>query len=390
MKQIQLQPLVKSENINQIVANEFYGKLIDSFQDYSIFTLNIHQQITSWSKGSTALFGYTSSEVIGKHFELIFTQSDREKGIPNTDIQKAQLKGKAESNRIYKRKDKSGFYAFSLTYPLYSVSGDLIGYAEILRDLTEKKKTEDAIDKHLKDLEVLNSHKESIISILSHDLRSPLARIISITQYLQKNFENIDSSEKKKLLNYLYDSSVEELNLLEHLVEWARIKYATDTYSPTKIDLYLYVTKVFDTLNPTASAKSIKLVSTIEPNISVFADGNMVNSMIQNIVSNAIKYAPIDSQILVLATKKQNNIIVEIRDSGIGMKKETISKLFTPQMATLSNSIKENEGAGIGLLLVKSLLEKNHGQIWVKSIVGVGTSFFFTLPINNLDIKKAS
>jgi two-component system CheB/CheR fusion protein len=207
---------------------------------------------------------------------------------------------------------------------------------------------------------------------------------------LQKNFENIDSSEKKKLLNYLYDSSVEELNLLEHLVEWARIKYATDTYSPTKIDLYLYVTKVFDTLNPTASAKSIKLVSTIEPNISVFADGNMVLSMIQNIISNAIKYAPIDSQILVLATKKQNNIIVEIRDSGIGMTKETISKLFTPQMATLSNSIKENEGAGIGLLLVKSLLEKNHGQIWVKSMVGVGTSFFFTLPINNLDIKKAS
>jgi len=168
---------------------------------------------------------------------------------------------------------------------------------------------------------------------------------------------------------------------LDYLVEWARIKYASEVFSPTKIELVHYVQKVFETLNETAELNAINLHHEIAENESVFADGKMLLSILQNIVSNAIKHTHKGGKITVSAKRKEDKIIVEIKDSGVGMSKEIMAKLFTPQMNVLSSARKENKGAGIGLLLVKGFLEKNGGEIWVESIEGEGSSFYFTLPI---------
>jgi two-component system CheB/CheR fusion protein len=106
----------------------------------------------------------------------------------------------------------------------------------------------------------------------------------------------------------------------------------------------------------------------------------MLLSILQNIVSNSIKHTPVGGTITISAKRKEDKIIIEIKDTGTGMSKEIKEKLFTPQMVSLSNSRKENKGAGIGLLLVKGFLEKNGGEIWAESIEGKGSSFYFTLP----------
>jgi two-component system CheB/CheR fusion protein len=366
---------------NYIPTAEFYSQIIDSLQDYSIFTIDNEFVINSWSSGATKIFGYEPDEIIGKHFDIIFTAEDIKKCIPKNEIETALKEGRATDNRWHICKDKCEFYAYGLVFPLTGIDGEMLGYVKILRDLTERKKSEDAIKKYVKDLEDLNTHKESVLAILSHDLRSPLSSIIATTGYLKSNFERMDPSTVKEMLELLYKASIDELNMLDYLVEWARIKYAAEVFSPRKIELVQYVQKVFDTLNDTASLNTINLHHEIDENTKVFADGKMLLSVIQNIVSNAIKHSLPGGEVKVSAKIKEDKIIVQIKDSGVGMSKEIQDKLFTPQMNILSKARTENKGAGIGLLLVKGFLEKNGGEIWVESIEGEGSSFYFTLPM---------
>ncbi len=369
---------------------EFYSQIIDSLQDYSIFTLDNDLIINSWSSGSTKIFGYETNEVIGEHFDLIFTEEDLKNGVPKREIDTALKEGRATDNRWHIAKDKSLFYAYGLVFPLIGLDGEMRGYVKILQDLTYRKQSEDAIKKYVRELEELNAHKESVLAILSHDLRSPLSAIIGTAKYLKENFHKMKPEVAQEMLDLLYKSSTDELDMLDYLVEWARIKYASDVFAPTKIQLTQYINKVFDSLNDTALINTINLHHEIEENTSVFADGKMLISIIQNIVSNAIKHTGKGGTITVSAKRKDDKIIVQVKDTGIGMSKEIMEKLFTPQMKTLSETRKKNKGAGIGLLLVKGFLEKNGGEIWVESIEGVGSSFYFTLLIEKPSHKVGS
>jgi PAS domain S-box-containing protein len=348
---------------------EFYSQVIDCMEDYSILTLDNDLNINSWSSGSVKIFGYSTEEVIGKSFDLILTEEDRKAGIPNREIETAICK------------DETNFYAYGLVFPFTGIDGEKLGYIKILRDLTKRKKSEDEITKYVKDLEELNAHKESILAILSHDLRSPLAGIIGTSLYLKKYFKTMKPDEVQEMLDLLHKSATDELNILDYLVEWARIKYASQVFTPSKIELAKYVNKVFATLQDSASLNTINLHHEIKENEFVFADEKMLLSILQNIVSNAIKHSRDGGKVSVTAKQGDGKLILQIKDAGIGMSKEIQSKLFTPQMDYLSEERKENKGAGIGLLLVKGFLEKSGGEIWVESVEGEGSSFYFTLPL---------
>jgi two-component system CheB/CheR fusion protein len=365
----------------------FYSQIIDSLQDYSIFTLDNDYKINSWSAGAIKIFGYETDEVIGEHFDIIFTDEDKKNGVPKKEIDDALNVGRATDNRWHVAKDKTRFYAYGLVFPLIGLDGEMLGYVKILRDLTERKKSEDAIKKYVEELEELNTHKESVLAILSHDLRSPLSSIIGTANYLKTNFHRMNPDDVQDMLDLLHKASTDELEMLDYLVEWARIKYASDVFSPTKIDLTQYIDKVFETLDKNASINAIHLHNEIVENTAVFADAKMLLCIIQNIVSNAIKHTGKGGSITVSAKTQNDKVIVQVKDTGIGMSKEILKKLFTPQIKILSEARKENKGAGIGLLLVKGFLEKNGGEIWVKSIEGQGSSFYFTLP-NEKPVNK--
>ena len=369
---------------------EFYSQIIDSLQDYSIFTVDTELNINSWNSGATKIFQYETDEMIGKPFETIFTEEDRKANIPKAEIDKALKSGRSVDIRWHLCKDGTTFYADGLVFPLKNDKDEVIGYVKILRDITVRKRTEDAIKKYTKELEELNTHKEGILAILSHDLRSPLTGIIQGAEYLKTNFDKVKPALAKELLEELHKSTINELNMLDYLVEWARIKYAAEAFTPTKIELTRYVQRVFETLKETASVKTINLHHEIEENTTVFADEKMLLSIIQNIVSNAIKHTNDGGHVTVTAKESDDKMIIEIKDTGIGMSKEIQDKLFAPQVSSLSKAREDNKGAGIGLLLVKGFLERNGGEIWVESQVGQGSSFYFTLPINKPVDKKGT
>jgi len=160
---------MENKQDNQIIlknryvpTTEFYSQVIDSLQDYSIFTLDKEYKINSWSSGSTKIFGYEADEAIGKPFDLIFTDEDLKNGIQKKEIDTALKEGRATDNRWHITKDKSLFFAYGLVFPLMGTEGELLGYVKILRDLTERKKSEDAIKNYIRELEELNTHKESV------------------------------------------------------------------------------------------------------------------------------------------------------------------------------------------------------------------------------------
>jgi PAS domain S-box-containing protein len=367
-----------------IPTTDFYSQIIDSLQDYSIFTLDNDLRINSWSSGSSKIFGYETDEVIGNHFDFIFTEEDKENGIPQKEIDTALKEGRAVDNRWHVCKDGSKFYAYGLVFPFLGSGGENFGYVKILRDLTERKKSEEAINKYIKELEELNTHKESLLAILSHDLRSPLGTIIMGAEYLQQNIDTMPPEDVKKMIGVIHKASTNELTMLDYLVEWARIKYASEIFSPSEIELVSFVNEIFESFKEVAAANTIKLMNEIQENTTVFADRKMVISVFQNIISNAIKHCPKEGTIVVSAESKEDKVVVQIKDNGAGMSKEIIEKLFTPQLSALSKARKENKGAGLGLLLVKGFLERNGGEIWVESIEGQGSSFFFTLPKNKV------
>ncbi|HMT28423.1 MAG TPA: PAS domain S-box protein, partial [Bacteroidia bacterium] len=233
----------KTKSNHEFPVEDFFNQVIDSLQDYSIFTIDTNFKINSWNSGAIAIFQYEPGEILQQHFDIIFTDEDKQNGIPDLEIKTALESGKAINNRWHIRKDGSRFYAQGQVFPVKSINGEAIGFVKILRDLTENKRTEDAINKYIGDLEELITHKDKILAILSHDLRSPLARMISITDYLRSDFDVISPTEFKKLLKHLNKSVKDELNMLDYLVEWARIKYASQVFTPAMIDIYDYVIK---------------------------------------------------------------------------------------------------------------------------------------------------
>lgn len=371
-----------------IPVDKFYSIVMDSLHDYSIFTTDQNMIINSWLAGSSHIFGYQPEEVIGRHYELIFTQEDQQNNIPQLDKETALSEGKATDNRWHVTKDGSVFYAFGLVFPLQDDDGHLLGFVKILRDLTEQKRAEESIKKHIKELEELNTHKENILAILSHDLRSPLGSMIQITEYLKDSIHEMERDQVMQMLDILHQASNDELNMLDNLLEWARIRYAAEAFSPTSQELRHHVSKVYEKLGEMAHSNSVRLTNHVDEHMRVYADKKMLESILQNLVSNAIKYNRPGGSIEISASTKGEMVTVTVTDTGFGMSKEQVEKLFTPKVKTLSQARQLNKGAGIGLLLVKGFLEKNGGEIKVESVEGERTSFRFTLPASEQSVKK--
>ena len=377
-----------SKNTQQrfIPTPEHYEMIISSVEDYAIFTTDKNCIINSWNEGSGKLFGYEEEEIIGKNIDIIFTEEDRKSGVLLEEVKVALKEGRAQDERWHLRKDNRTFFASGLLFPLNDKDKKWIGFVKVVRDMTERKKFEEALKAHTKNLESLNIHKEKIVSVLSHDLRSPLNSIIGTSEALISGFDKMENVEVKKMLYIINKSSKKLLNMLNNLLDWAKTKYASETFTPENIKLADLVRKVFDILKENAAMKEINLYNKIEENVFVFADEKMVLSILQNLISNAIKFTQQGGEITATAKRKEDEIIVKIKDTGIGMSKEIQEKVLTSEAESLSKGTNNEKGTGMGLLLVKEFLEKIGGRIWVESEKGKGSSFYFTLPLNRFQL----
>jgi len=255
---------------------------------------------------------------------------------------------------------------------------------KILLSQNEKiKNTNLKLSESEKNLKELNATKDKFFSIISHDLKNPFSSVLSLSESVSMNFNDIDDEDKLSVFQKIHSSVKQIYSLLDNLLTWSRSQSKKLTFEPVEFNLSKLIEINVNLNRMPAENKGIKINSIYDNDLLVYADREMINTVIRNLVNNAVKFSSNGDVIEIKAIKENSNIKVSIKDQGIGISKKNIEKLFRIDMKFKLSGTSGEKGTGLGLILCKEFVEKNKGYIQVNSKLGEGSIFEFTIPKNN-------
>ncbi len=254
----------------------------------------------------------------------------------------------------------------------------------------ERKIVEEEKNELIKKLSENNLSKDKLFSIISHDLRSPFNALLGFSELLNTEFETLTHEEVKQYLKVIFDTSKNLYGMTNNLLHFSRFQMGKIVFKPSEINLRKSINNALKLLNGNLLKKNISVNHNIDKSIFITADEELLNSILQNIISNAIKFSENGGEIFItsLVTKyfdKPNDVEISIRDNGIGMSKKDIENVYNNVMFTTPGTQREY-GTGLGLLLAKQFVEQLGGKIRIQSKVNSGATFTFTLPYNNKSV----
>lgn len=242
-----------------------------------------------------------------------------------------------------------------------------------------KKKTESINNKN-QELQKLNAEKDKFLSIIAHDLRSPFNSIIGFSNLLLMQANKTDIENIKEYSNIIKNSSEKAMDLLTNLMEWSRSQTGRMNFNPEYFEIDNTINKIVLLFSDIAAQKSIRIEIEILPNITVYADKEMVSTILRNLISNAIKFTPKGGNIKIRNKIEQNKVEISIQDTGVGLSKSAIENLFNIDAKNSTPGTHKEQGTGLGLIICKDFIDKHNERIWVESESGKGSVFYFTLP----------
>lgn len=259
-------------------------------------------------------------------------------------------------------------------------------YAALLENANEELQQKNReLDEKNAQLKELNADKDKFFSIIAHDLRNPLAILCELPQVIIENIDNYSSDKLIEMLSMQQDTATSLLTLLENLLSWSRIQRGMIKHRPQLIIINELIDRDIALLNPNAVQKKIALKNLLQTKIVVYADYKMVDTILRNLMSNALKFTKPDGTIHISATQNDSMAEISVTDTGLGINKQHLSKLFRIDKQYRRTGTANEQGTGLGLILCKEFVERNGGQIWVESEVEKGSTFTFTLPRGFLD-----
>ena len=346
-----------------------------------VFMTNLEGTITYINPEFTKLYEYTTEEVVGKttprilnsglynkeYYKLFWDTLLNKQGIPKTEYVNRCKNGKL-------------IYVEGSADPIINNNGDIIGFLGIHRDISERKRAEEEIKERNEELSILNAEKDKFFSIIAHDLRSPFHGFISLTEMMSEDIHSFSTEELSKLTHEMSQSAQNLFNLLQNLLDWAQFKKGSFSFTPQMLSLSTIVSECIEQINQIAIQKRITIINEVRENQKVFADKIMINSILGNFLSNAVKFTNSNGVVTIKAKKTEDQMIeISIIDTGVGMPKSMVEKLFKIGEKTGRKGTDGELSTGLGLLLCKEFIDKNGGKIWVESEEGVGSTFYFTL-----------
>ncbi len=325
------------------------------------------------------LIGYSKEEIFSLSFLEFVCEDDWELVLSN---QLKRISGEGADVRYHLRilrKDKSIKWV--------EMSGVKIEWEGLsatmnfVTDITERKKAEEEINLKNEQLQKLNSEKDKFFSIIAHDLRSPFTGFLGLTQIMAEELSSLTMGEIQDISVRMRNSANNLFSLLENLLEWARMQQGLIPYNPKSIQLLSVVNECVDMIHESARIKGIKIDFNIPDHLMVFADGKLLQTIIRNLVSNAVKFTGKGGEISILTkVTSEKSVEISVKDSGIGMSSKMVNDLFRLDVQTNRLGTEGEPSTGIGLLLCKEFAAKLDGEIWVESEPGKGSTFYFTLP----------
>jgi len=229
-------------------------------------------------------------------------------------------------------------------------------------------------------LKALNQTKDHFFSILAHDLKNPVLSLTEITDFMKTNFNKINRKDLEEYIEGMHKSSTSVYELLVNLLNWSRTQVNKMTPHPTNWNVVDIIEKNRVLLETQLSKKCIQFRSHVKPQHSIAADIDMIDTVIRNVITNAIKFTEYNGLIEVYSAEKDNTIILRITDTGVGMNSDQLDRLFRIDKAQVSVGTAGEKGTGLGLVISREFIEANKGAIWVESIAGKGSSFYLQLP----------
>ena len=248
-------------------------------------------------------------------------------------------------------------------------------------ELLARVKTHISLKYTQEELSKSNAMKDKLFSIIAHDLRGPVGNFGSAVGVLIENIEYFDKNTLQETLVELKKSAIGAYELLQNLLKWARSQNNTIEFSATPLNLQMILTETLELLNNSAKQKNIDFSTQIEDDMLVFADENMVKTILRNLISNAIKFSNNYSRVEVVGYKKSQFAEIVIKDHGVGIKKDDLKRIFSFHEYFTTYGTANEKGTGLGLNLCKDFVERNGGKIWVESAEGIGSNMYFTLPL---------
>ena len=393
-------------SINPLRETDAFRLLVESTLDYGIFMLDPEGYIVSWNQGAQRIKGYTADEIIGQHFSKFYTAEANGTGWPAFELQEAGRVGRFEDEGWRVRKDGTTFWANVVITALRGADGGLRGFAKVTRDLTQRKAHEERItrlsaelQRRVSDLDLANrelaqrnAENESFVYSVSHDLRAPLVNLQGFSQELELSGESLASlldkpgipedvrTEGRALLDGEIQESISFVrnsvrhlgSIIDGLLRLSRV--GRIEYESVPVDTAAVVRDMLGSMHSTI--ESVGATIEVGPLPIVAGDRNAINQVFANVIGNALKNFD-DSRPgrISVSASSATPPVFAIRDNGIGIPPEYQSKIFQVFQHVHKT---HNPGEGMGLAIVRRIVEKHGGRIWFESVPQTGTTFYFT------------
>jgi PAS domain S-box-containing protein len=350
--------------------------MVESVQDYAIFMLDPDGRVATWNAGAERIKGYTAKEIIGQHFSAFYSSEDLANGKPARELELAIRDGRVEDEGWRVRKDRSQFWANVIITALFDKQGVLRGFAKITRDMTERREIE-----HLK---FADKQKNEFLAMLAHELRNPLAPIRNGIQLL-KMATTTDPATVQDTTEMMERQIGHLVRLVDDLLDMSRIINGKIHLDKQPVEVGAFIHRATEEVQPVIDAGGHELMLSI-PAREIVVEGDTVrlSQVVSNLLTNAAKYTNQPSQIWLSVERYRDEAIIRVRDQGIGIAPEVLPRVFNLFVQGDVPLARSTGGLGIGLTLVKRIVELHGGTVGASSAgLSQGSEFMIRLPISS-------
>ncbi|MGC1391989.1 MAG: HAMP domain-containing sensor histidine kinase [Bacteroidales bacterium] len=245
----------------------------------------------------------------------------------------------------------------------------------------QRQASEEALRERESQLRELNATKDKFFNIIAHDLKNPFTSLLGSSELLYENIGSLETENIRELALILNDSAKSGYAILQNLLDWSRSQTGLLKINPERVNLRNLINENISSQQLAAANKDIKMYYKAEDDIFVYSDKNMINTILRNLLSNAVKFTYKSGRVAVTTTRTNDEVVVSVKDSGIGISEEKIKELFKLDTRNSNPGTENEQGTGLGLKLSKEFVEKLGGRIWVECIETTGSEFMFSIPI---------
>lgn len=350
--------------------------IVENAVEYAIFSTDLQGRITGWNTGAERLLGYSEPEVAGRFADVVFTEEDRASGAPRLELQAALREGHAMDDRWHVRKDGSRFWASGALMPMRGPDG-LVGFVKILRDQSQQRAAQQA-------LEAANRSKDRFLAVLSHELRNPLASIHAAGTALAE--ADLPTQERSRAIDIVRRQTQTMKVLLDDLLDVSSLRLGRMNLRKRWVPVNMLVEAALEaTRHGLDEAAHALAVSVPEPDLQLFVDPVRMSQVLSNLLTNAVKYTPDGGRIALDVAQQGSDIVFGVSDNGIGMEAGVVESMFEMFARRPSELRPGAGGLGIGLALVRSIVELHGGRVSGDSTgPGKGSRFTVAVPIGGL------